>query len=113
MSKKKYNKYINSKAWGRKRQEAFTYHGRECAFCGKTHSLHVHHKNYRSLFNEDMEDLMILCEQCHMEVHGRSKKKKKQKKQKKGGWKSRYERQLEITKRNRSIPRIKFFDDSY
>jgi len=111
VSKKKYNKYINSKAWGRKRKEAFAYHGRECAFCGKTRSLHVHHKTYDSLFDEDMEHLLVLCEPCHMKIHGRKSEKAK-KKPKKGEWKSAYERGVEQTLKNRKIKRIKFFDDS-
>jgi len=113
VSKKKYNKYICSKAWGRKRKEAFAYHGRECAFCGKKHNLHVHHKNYKTLFDEDMDDLLVLCEPCHMKIHNRkSKKKPKKIKRKKGEVKSLYERQVEQTLKNRKIKRIKFFSDS-
>jgi 5-methylcytosine-specific restriction endonuclease McrA len=114
MSKKKYNKYMHSKAWRRKRKEAFAYHGSECAFCGAKHNLHIHHKSYKSLFNENMDDLMVLCEPCHMKVHKRPKKIKKPKKikRKKGDIKSRYEKQFEQTMKNRQIKRIKFFSDS-
>lgn len=64
-----YQQYINSKHWQRKREEALNHHGRKCNCCGRTYNLHVHHKHYRNLFREKMEDLEILCADCHHHEH--------------------------------------------
>lgn len=71
-----YLAYIDSLEWGKKREEAFLFHGRYCNSCGKKDHLHIHHLTYVNLFNEKMEDLMVLCEWCHKGLH-RSKKVKR------------------------------------
>ena len=65
----KYNEYINSFAWQRKRKEAFRYYGKRCAVCGSTEALQVHHKTYKRLGREKMKDLQILCDGCHACEH--------------------------------------------
>lgn len=67
--KQAYNAYIASHAWKKKRGEALDLYGRVCAFCGTTEHLHVHHKTYDTLFNEDLAHLMILCKSCHKKIH--------------------------------------------
>jgi 5-methylcytosine-specific restriction endonuclease McrA len=64
-----YYKYISSKAWRRKREEAFNHHGRKCQRCRSIAKLRVHHKHYRSLGREKMTDLEILCDDCHSLHH--------------------------------------------
>lgn len=65
--------YINdSPNWRLKREERFNIDKGICQSCGKTiylNSFHCHHKNYNSLFNEDMQDLVSLCWSCHQEEH--------------------------------------------
>ena len=39
--------------------------------CGEP-STHVHHKTYKRLFRERLEDLDALCARCHLYLHGRS-----------------------------------------
>lgn len=68
--KLEYDRYIaQSPEWQRKRRDAFALYGRKCAKCKSSRGLQVHHKTYEHLFNEPMEDLMILCFHCHKEVH--------------------------------------------
>lgn len=64
-----YTKYLRSKEWKRKRQEALAHYGALCDECGMTESLHVHHKTYERLGNENVEDLQILCKGCHGAHH--------------------------------------------
>lgn len=68
-----YFTYINeSPHWRFKRETRFNIDKGICQSCGKTiylNSFHCHHKNYNSLFNEDMQDLISLCYSCHQEIH--------------------------------------------
>lgn len=68
-----YFTYIEySPNWRLKRETRFNIDKGICKSCGKTiylDSFHCHHKNYNSLFNEDMEDLESLCYSCHQEKH--------------------------------------------
>ena len=65
--------YINeSPNWSIKRETRFNIDKGICQSCGKTiylNSFHCHHKNYNSLFNEDMQDFISLCYSCHQEEH--------------------------------------------
>ena len=71
-----YSEYIKSELWNTKRLEAFMRHGTSCELCGNDENIHVHHATYENLFNENAEtDLVILCYDCHDNVHvGRSTK---------------------------------------
>ncbi len=65
----KYFQYMRSEAWRDKRQEAFKHYGRRCEKCSTSSCLVVHHSTYEHLFNEKMEDLMVLCKDCHNQLH--------------------------------------------
>lgn len=64
-----YDDYINSEAWKKKRQSAFKKHGKNCSCCGSTKSLHVHHKTYKNLGHERLDDLEVKCSVCHTLGH--------------------------------------------
>lgn len=65
-----YQEYLQSDHWQTMREIALNIHGRRCAACGYWNDLNVHHKHYRSLWNEDpKEDLMVLCSHCHEQTH--------------------------------------------
>lgn len=64
-----YAEYINSKRWAKKREEALAFHGSRCSECGTSHQLQVHHIHYKTLFSERMQDLRILCHDCHANHH--------------------------------------------
>jgi 5-methylcytosine-specific restriction endonuclease McrA len=76
-----YETYLRSGAWKKKRKEALDYYGHFCNKCKSTEYLQVHHKHYDNIFNEKIEDLEILCGDCHMQFHGIQKSDKKEKKQ--------------------------------
>ncbi len=86
-SKSEYEEYINSDAWDEKRKLAFSVYGRVCLMCGFRHgTLHVHHKTYKRFKNELIEDLCILCHDCHIEIHKKGKGKGKRKGKKNNAW---------------------------
>lgn len=61
-----YSTYIKSYAWRKKRDVAFKKLGRKCQNCGiENIRLDVHHKHYKTLYHERIQDIEILCEKCH------------------------------------------------
>lgn len=67
--KQKYYAYLHSQQWKDKRKVALEFYGNNCGMCGSKYSLEVHHRNYKTIFKERIEDLMILCETCHRKFH--------------------------------------------
>jgi len=50
------------------REACFDAHGRECAECGVTDNLEVHHRNGDRTDNEP-ENLLVLCNRHHSQLH--------------------------------------------
>ena len=47
---------------------------RECALCGATSNLHIHHVLFRSQGGDDVpENLCCLCLSCHEAIHARKR----------------------------------------
>jgi len=38
----------------------------KCERCGTTEKLQSHHLRYKNLYDVKMEDLMVLCQRCHI-----------------------------------------------
>jgi len=55
------------------RSVAFEYHGRECAECGGTENIEVHHIDGNRR-NNDPQNLLPLCQPCHRDVHRGNRK---------------------------------------
>ncbi len=82
MQTKEYKKYIKSQEWKNIKLDILQVRGNYCEICKEQRQvniLHLHHKTYKNLFNEKAEDLQLLCPNCHMEVHGLTKKVKQKK----------------------------------
>ena len=62
---KKYQRYLKSESWHRKRQRKFNQVGRYCEVCKSVHRIEVHHLTYERLGKERLSDLQVLCEDCH------------------------------------------------
>jgi len=75
---KKYRKYLNSKEWEEIRVELHIVRGSKCERCSSKKNLQVHHLTYDNIFNEELEDLELLCAGCHKSEHRPIKKKKRQ-----------------------------------
>jgi hypothetical protein len=81
MTKSQYREYIQSDEWREFRRQVLE----ECNVCFRCsiprwlaeiiydQDLHLHHRHYRSIGNEKLEDLEVLCRRCHeLETFGRS-----------------------------------------
>lgn len=64
-----YREYMVSQRWKRKRRKAIKFYGSKCQQCGASGKLYVHHKNYKHLGSESMDDLEVLCLFCHEDRH--------------------------------------------
>jgi hypothetical protein len=70
-----YNRYLKSEDWKEKRDKRLFIDNHQCYFhniknCSTT-NLHVHHIHYDNVGNENLEDLVTVCQICHSEIHGR------------------------------------------
>jgi len=66
-----YQEYLLNDLWRATRMNAIRRAGYACEKCGSPVRLKVHHLNYQNLGNEKKEDIMVLCESCHKEIHGK------------------------------------------
>ena len=61
-----YYEYIQSEDWNRKRRERLAIDGYKCVVCGRSDvPLQVHHRSYDHLGDEQMDELITVCETCH------------------------------------------------
>jgi hypothetical protein len=81
--KEEYHEYLKSPEWKAFRKRVFEHYGKKCAECKRTKHLHIHHKTYENVFNEKLEDVIVLCEIHHAKIHGINIVKPKEKKKKK------------------------------
>lgn len=66
-----YNKYLHSASWRKFRQTIIDLRGRECQLCQSKHNIQVHHMTYKRVGNEDIRDVLVVCEDCHVFIHSR------------------------------------------
>ncbi len=67
---RKYEAYINSKAWRTFRGAILAKRGHRCERCWKAPPvLHLHHLSYANIGHEKDEDVKLLCEDCHRLMH--------------------------------------------
>lgn len=64
-----YHAYIASPEWFRLRNRKVKSVGFRCEWCRQVKNLNVHHLHYRTLGHEDLDDLQVLCRQCHKHHH--------------------------------------------
>lgn len=69
VTRKEYEKYLESEHWQRVRYAVLRDAGGRCARCGRG-ARHVHHLTYERLWHERPGDTEALCERCHAEAHG-------------------------------------------
>lgn len=69
--KDKYEKHLKTEKWANTRQLKAKEQNFTCEMCGVEvlKGFHIHHKTYKHLGNEKLEDLMFLCENCHKNIH--------------------------------------------
>jgi hypothetical protein len=65
-----HRKYLQSLKWQEIRAAALNHYGKTCSKCGEF-GTDVHHLRYPSVQGEEgMEDLEVLCRDCHEAIHG-------------------------------------------
>jgi hypothetical protein len=64
-----YAEYLKSKEWRDIRNRLLKERGFNCERCNSKKNLQIHHLTYERLGFEEDNDLVILCEKCHKEVH--------------------------------------------
>src|SRR6266704_1118874 len=64
--RRKYLNYFQSSKWKSIREQ----------FQKNRTKLHLHHITYNRLYNELLEDLRLICESCHIEIHKLQHKQK-------------------------------------
>lgn len=70
--KERYQRYLAGREWGLLKQQVKARSGGICERCKFIPSTAVHHITYARKYNERIEDLQDLCDDCHKYVHGLS-----------------------------------------
>lgn len=63
-----YHRHMNSAKWHRTRRAKLAQQSC-CEVCDSKEQLDVHHKTYKRFGNERLEDLVVLCRNCHDAFH--------------------------------------------
>lgn len=63
-----YDEYLKSDHWKNIKRKYINIKGDKCRICNNI-GQELHHLTYKSLGNERVDDLMLLCSLCHENVH--------------------------------------------
>ena len=61
--------YMQSEKWRALKFSRLMIAQYKCESCGSFHNLNLHHITYERLTQEALEDVAILCEECHTKLH--------------------------------------------
>lgn len=66
-----YKEYLKSAHWQEIRRKYWASNAeKSCHFCKSTKRLALHHKHgYRRMYEENQNHLVLLCAECHRELH--------------------------------------------
>lgn len=64
-----YKEYLQSDHWGFVKAKKLYFCKKQCCICESKSRLEVHHKTYKNLGKEDLDDLIIVCRICHQSIH--------------------------------------------
>ncbi len=68
-----YRDYLKSDSWKTTKwlikKNAKSQGKKKCQFCGSKKRLNVHHKTYKNIGMEQIDDLVLLCQPCHFTWH--------------------------------------------
>ena len=72
-----YSDYIKSDYFQNLKMQVFKRDGFQCQYknCGSAKNILVHHTHYGARYNEDINDLVTVCQKCHNEIHANDKEK--------------------------------------
>ncbi len=64
-----YHRYLQSKPWKIKSDNAKVMADHKCQLCYSPDGLETHHRTYDRLGEEKISDLIVLCSACHKKHH--------------------------------------------
>lgn len=67
-----YQAYLASREWSLLRERVRERSGNRCEHCCHARQQSVHHLTYKNLGNEDLHELLAVCEPCHEFLSGKS-----------------------------------------
>lgn len=67
----KYSMYLKSNKWNNIKDLLLKKHKykKYCFCCNSKDDIHIHHKTYKNTYNENLNELVYLCSDCHSKVH--------------------------------------------
>lgn len=67
----KYCMYLRSNKWKSVKEQLLKKHKYNpfCFCCGTKKNLCIHHKTYKNIYNENLNDLVYVCTDCHSKIH--------------------------------------------
>ncbi len=66
----RFEEYLRTPEWRSRRNRALLMAGNRCQLCGKSNlRLDAHHNSYQRRGEELLEDLVVLCCNCHQRYH--------------------------------------------
>ncbi len=71
-----YAEYLRSQEWRKRRETIIRQRGKKCERCGtgRYTTVQVHHLTYERVGAENDDDLVLLCRNCHRQLHGLPRK---------------------------------------
>ena len=67
----RYKDYLFSEDWEIRKNKLMEELGSKCSKCSVDRKLNLHHKHYKNLGFETKNDVVLLCKDCHSEVHNK------------------------------------------
>ncbi|MGG5488237.1 HNH endonuclease [Gaetbulibacter sp. PBL-D1] len=65
----KYHNYLLSEKWKIKKDKVLLRDNYTCKNCNSNIDLEIHHLHYENVFNENLDDLITVCSECHKKLH--------------------------------------------
>jgi len=69
VNKEEYHIYLQSAGWKNIRKQKIAEANNRCEICGYKKTLEIHHLNYNTIGNENLNDLQVVCHDCHQKIH--------------------------------------------
>ena len=69
MRNMQYNEYLKSDHWQKLRKLAWYKFPHKCSICGTKDDLVLHHRTYKDLGHESLNQITIICQTHHTAIH--------------------------------------------
>jgi len=69
MKYESYKEYLVSPEWQRLKTLKLKQADNRCQLCNSPDKLNIHHRTYKRIYEEDLNDLTVLCSYCHYRFH--------------------------------------------